>query len=589
MKIVQGIKVSPGVAIGRALVLDAEDQPIPRRTIARAKVAEEQERLKTALAASLKEIEDLRKVASQRVGAELARIFDVHALMIQDKHLVHQCMETIRNDEVTAEFAVYSVVRRQLKLFEQIEDRYLRDRSNDLLDLERRIIGNLVGRTRRNLSDLSEDVVLVAHDLTPSQTAGLDKAHVKGIATDAGGQTSHTAILAHAQGIPAVVGLESIAGEVSDGQTVIVDGNKGLLIIDPDAAELLEYREKAQRLAEIEVEFDEAASLPAVMKDGVEVTVWANIEFPDEVPAALAKGATGIGLFRTEFLYLASDQPPDEEQQYRAYHAAIKNLRGRPMTIRTLDLGADKTPGMVLGQPVNEEANPFLGCRSIRMCLQNLPLFKTQLRAILRAAVGGNVRIMFPLISSIMELRQARMILSDVREDLEESGVEFNANIPVGIMIEVPSAALQAKALARESDFFSIGTNDLIQYTVAVDRGNERIANLYSGAHPAVLMLIRDVVRAAEKANVEVSLCGEMGGEPEFIPLLLGLGLRKLSMTPPAVPEVKKIIRSFTSEQCQRLARKAVTFDSDREVVNYLRDELRKVVPEVFDGRAVGR
>ncbi|MBI1338569.1 MAG: phosphoenolpyruvate--protein phosphotransferase [Phycisphaera sp.] len=587
MQLKQGIKVSPGVAICQALVIDAEDQPIPKRTVARSRQSAELERLDAALKASGQDIEDLRKHATTKVGPELAKIFDVHLVMLKDKHLVAQFREAISTDSVTAEYAVYSVMRRQQAVFSQMDKGFFRERANDLWDIEKRIIGHLIGDERAHLTGLKQDVILVAHDLTPSQTASLDKSRIKGIATNAGGQTSHTAILAHAQGIPAIVGLENITSLVSSGDTIIIDGHKGMVIISPDAAQLMEYRQQAERFALLETQFDELAHLPAVTRDGKAITLLANIEFPDEVPPAVAKGAMGIGLYRTEFLFLSADEEPDEEQQYAAYKRVIDLLKGKPLTIRTLDLGADKV-AHIDGLATNER-NPFLGCRSIRLCLQNLPLFKTQLRAILRASVHGQVRIMFPLISNVMELRQARMILNDVMEDMTDQGHEFNHHIPVGIMVEVPSAALQAKTLAREVDFFSIGTNDLIQYTVAVDRGNERIANLYSGAHPAVVQLIKDVARAGVRGGIEVSLCGEMAGEPQFVPLLIGLGLKKLSMTPPALPEVKKVIRSVTMDQCQKIARKVSGMESDREVLNYLRDEMRKVLPEAMEVRGSTR
>ena len=587
MQIKQGIKVSPGVAICRVLVLDAEDQPIQRRPVAPDKIPAEHERLTGALAQTCQDIEDLRKLAAEKLGPDLARIFDVHAVMLQDKHLLKQFHSLIDAEGVTAEYAVYAVMRQQAKIFQQMEHRYFRDKATDLWDLERRIIGHLIGHSQEDLQDLKQDIILVAHDLTPSQTATLDKARIKGIATNAGGQTSHTAILAHAQGIPAIVGLEDITSCVRTGDTIIIDGNKGLVVIQPDVAQLMEYRQRAERFAALEIQFDEMAGLPAETRDGTKISILANIEFPEEIELAIAKGAEGIGLYRTEFLYLATKEPPDEEAQYEAYREAVRRLEGRPLTIRTLDLGADKF--MHRDQMESVERNPFLGCRSIRLCLQHPAMFKTQLRAILRASTEGPVRIMFPLISNVMELRQARMIFSDVMEDLEEQGVAFSRDIPVGIMIEVPSAALQAPILGREVDFFSIGTNDLIQYTVAVDRGNERIAKLYSAAHPAVIHLIKLVTQAANRGHVDVSLCGEMGGEPEFVPLLVGLGLRSLSLTPPAIPEVKKIIRSVSTDQCVKIARRAGRFDSDREVLNYLRDRLRRILPEVIDGRSLVR
>jgi phosphotransferase system enzyme I (PtsI) len=589
MFIKKGIPVSPGVAIYPVLVLDAEDQPVARRVVAPTRVREEHERLDGAIAASTRDIDELRQQTAATLGEELAKIFSFHIGLLADRQLIGQFRALIDQERVTAEYAVYSVMQRLSQTFVQHESKYLRDRVSDVRDLERRILKHLIGHSHSELHSLDHQAIVIAHDLTPSQTAALDKSRIKAIATDAGGRTSHTAILAHALGIPAIVGLEDITRQVVSNDTVIIDGNRGLVIIDPDAAKIMEYRQELRRMEVFEDRLAELTSLPAVTKDGVEVTLMANIEFPSEIKDAIAKGASGVGLYRTEFLFLSSETEPTEEEQYATYVQAIRNLEGRMLTIRTLDLGADKLHHD--NQSLNAdhmERNPFLGCRSIRLCLQNLPLFKTQLRAILRASTEGPVRIMFPLISNVMELRQARMILSDVMEDMDEQEVAYRENIPVGIMVEVPSAALQARTFTREVDFFSIGTNDLIQYTVAVDRANERIASLYSAAHPAVVTLVKEVVRAASRANIEVSLCGEMAGEPEFTMLLLGLGLRTFSITPPAIPEIKKIVRSVTIDHCQRVARKVSGFDSDREVLNYLRGEVSKVIPEVFDGRSIG-
>ena len=582
MKVKQGIPVSPGFAISPAVVLDAEDVPIPRRTVAPEMVSVEFDRLERAVAAGITEIEHQRDRAAAVVGPKLARIFDFHIGMLRDPQLVSQIKQLIDDDHVTAEHAVYVVLRRQAKAFAGLDGSIFRERVSDVWDLERRILKQLIGGTRAELSHLERDAVVVAHDLTPSQTAGLDTTRIKAIATDAGGPTSHTAILAHALGIPAIVGLEDITRNVNTGDTVIIDGHHGRVIIRPDAEQLMAYRAHAQRVADHVVSLDEAAGLPAVTRDGIEITIQANIEFPSEIHGAIVRGASGIGLYRTEFMYLASACEPTEQKQHETYVEAIEALAGRPLTVRTVDLGADKIPQVDEG-PDHVEPNPFLGCRSIRLCLQNLSLFKTQLRAILRASVAGPVKIMFPLISNVMELRQARMILGDVQEDLDDAGVPYDRDMAVGIMIEVPSAAIQARVLAREVDFFSIGTNDLIQYTLAVDRGNERIASLYSAAHPAVLRLIKDVLRSGRRAGIDVSLCGEMGGEPEFVMLLLGMGLTSLSITPPAIPGVKKLIRSVTRDECQRVARRALRFDSDREVINYLRDETRRVDPEAID------
>ncbi|MEX0884864.1 MAG: phosphoenolpyruvate--protein phosphotransferase [Phycisphaeraceae bacterium] len=588
MQIKKGIPVSPGVAIYPAVVLNAEDQPIPHRTVAASRLDREQERFEEAIEASRHEIQQLRDQTASALGEELANIFNFHLGMLGDRHLLDQIRSTISTDHVTAEFAVYQVMRRLAQTFLQQDKKYLRERVSDVWDLERRVLKHLVGYTHSELQQLDTPAVILAHDLTPSQTASLDKSKIKALATDAGGRTSHTAILAHALGIPAIVGLENVTQQVATGEQVIIDGNRGLVVIDPDAAKLMEYRQELRRMAAFADTLGELRELPAVTKDGAEITLLANMEFPSEIPQALHNGAVGIGLYRTEFLYLASETEPTEEEQYETYIEAIDHLAGRPLTIRTLDLGADKiSDTLTFAGGDTHERNPFLGCRSIRLCLQNLPMFKTQLRAILRASTRGPVKIMFPLISNIMELRQAKMILHDVMEDLEEQGIDFDREVPVGIMVEVPSAALQAWTFAREVDFFSIGTNDLIQYTVAVDRGNERIASLYSGAHPAVIQLIKEVVRAATRAKIDVSLCGEMAGEAEFTMLLLGLGLRCLSITPPAIPEIKQIVRSVSAEHCQKVARKAGGFDSDREVMNYLRDEVGKILPEVFDGRSI--
>lgn len=585
MKSKKGIPVSPGLAIGQAVVIDAADQPVPRRTVPAKLVPKELHRLEKALADSCKDIEVLRDKSAQTLGPELAKIFNFHLGMLRDQHLINQFKQMIDAERTTAAYTVYAVMRRLAHRFEEQEDRYYRERVDDIWDLERRILGHLIGSTRAELSHLAQDSVVIAHDLTPSQTASLDTSKVKALATDAGGQTSHTAILAHAMGIPAIVGLEDITSEVNSGDTVVIDGDRGLVIIDPDAATLLESRESQERMVKQELTLDEIARLPAVSKDGVKITLLANIEFPEEIASALRKGATGVGLYRTEYLFLANEHEPPEEQQYESYLAAVKAVGGRPLTIRTMDLGADKLRPHVADAP--PERNPFLGCRSIRLCLQDLPLFKTQLRAILRASAEGPIRVMFPLISSLMELRQAKMVLHDVMVDLESRHLPFDPKIPVGIMVEVPSVALQAVRFSKEVAFFSIGTNDLIQYTVAVDRSNERLANLYSPVNPAVIQLIKEVVRAANRAGIDVSLCGEMAAEPEYTMLLLGLGLKSFSITPPAVPHVKKVIRSVTLDQCRKVARKVASLDSEREIMNYLREELYRVTPEAFDLRVM--
>jgi len=578
MEIKKGIPVSPGVAISQAVVLDAEEYHIPQRRIRPDRAEEEIGRLETALSHSRDELTDLRDRTAERLGAETAAIFDFHLGLLNDVSLIQEVKQIIRSQSVTAEFGLSSVLRNYAKGFLQMP-RYLAERVKDVYDIERRILRHLIGESRERLSHITEDVVLLAHDLTPSQTASLNRDHIRGLATDAGGQTSHTAIVAKALGIPAVVGLNDVTASVGAGDTVIIDGNRGVVIINPDEATIQEHRQFVRRMVEFERSLDGLRDLRAITKDGHEVTLLGNIEFPHEARTVAEKGGQGIGLYRTEFLYLGTETEPTESDHYEAYSEVLEQMEGKPVCIRTLDLGADKYTQARSPVP---ERNPFLGCRSIRFCFQNLPLFKTQLRAILRASGRGDVSIMFPLVSTIMELRQAKMILRDVMEDLEEEGISVRTDVPVGMMVEVPSAALQCEQFAEEVDFFSIGTNDLIQYTLAVDRANERVAPLFTAGHPAVLRLIKQVIRAGQRHDVGVSLCGEMGSQPEYALLLLGMGLRTFSVAPPAIPELKKLIRSVTIEHARRVARHVTSFDSDTQIVTYLREQVRQAMPDAF-------
>jgi len=579
MEIKKGIGVSPGVVISTAVVLDAEDLLIPRRHVETSEVPAEAQRVEKALAESVADLMRLRKETAAKHGKEIGNIFDFHLGILRDKTTTRQVLAEIQNNQTTAEYAVSSVMRRFAGNFLQMSDKYLSERVKDVYDVERRVLRHLIGQKHKGLGQLTQNVVVIAHDLLPSQTAALDRVHVRGFATDVGGRTSHTAIVARAMGIPAVVGLGNITSEVSGGDTIIIDGNRGVVIVNPDEEQLAEHREFERKLVRLETELAELRDLPAQTRDGHVVSVQANIEFPEEIPDAVYRGAQGIGLYRTEFLYLASPTEPTEEDHYNAYAEAIRLLKGKPLVVRTLDLGADK---YTQEKAANPERNPFLGDRSIRMCLHDIPMFKRQLRAIMRASVLGDVRIMFPMISTLMELRQAKMVLKDVTEELEDEGQPFRQDIPIGIMIEVPSAALMANHFAREVNFFSIGTNDLIQYTLACDRTNERVAGLFCPAHPAVLALVRDVIRAGMRNSISVSVCGEMAGEPLYTLLLLGLGLTIFSMNGPDIPEVKKIIRSTTMEHAKQVARKVMSFDSERQVMHFLREETRKIIPEAF-------
>jgi phosphotransferase system enzyme I (PtsI) len=579
MEIKKGIGVSPGIVISTAVVLDAEDLVIPKRHVEPDQLPHENQRLAKAIGETVVQLTQLRDEVTAKAGKEIGGIFEFQLGILRDRSLVNQLQAELQSQQISAEYAVSVVMRRYANKFLAMQDRYLSERVNDIYDIERRLLRRLIGQKHSDLAHLTQDVVVIAHDLLPSQTAALDKLHVRGFATDVGGRTSHTAIVARAMGIPAVVGLGDITAEVSGGDTIIIDGARGMVIINPDPEQIVEHREYERQQLRLDAELAMLRDLPAETKDGHVVSLQANIEFPPEIDDAVMHGAQGIGLYRTEFLYLGAVHEPTEEEHYAAYEDAIRRLEGRPLVIRTLDLGADK---YTEERNVAGERNPFLGDRSIRMCLHDIPMFKRQLRAIMRASPHGDVRIMFPMISTLMELRQAKMVLGDVIEELDEEGIECRRDIPIGMMVEVPSVAIMADQFAREVNFFSIGTNDLIQYTLAVDRTNEKVAGLYCPAHPAVLKLIRDVIRAGGRNSISVSVCGEMAGEPLYTLLLLGLGLSIFSMNGPDIPEVKKIIRSTTTEHARTVARKVMSFDSERQVMHFLREETRKIIPEAF-------
>jgi phosphotransferase system enzyme I (PtsI) len=581
MELRKGIGVSPGVVICTAVVLDAEDLLVPKRTIADDQLENEIARLNKALAESAFDLNKLREQVTDSHGKEIGNIFDFHLGILADKSLIGQIDKEIKLQKTTAEYAVSVVTRKYANQFASMKDKYFSERVKDIYDIERRILKNLIGQKHEDLAHLTSDVVVIAHDLLPSQTAALDRVHVKGFATDVGGRTSHTAIVARAMGIPAVVGMGNLTSEVTSGDLVIIDGKNGMVIVNPDPDQLIEYRDDAKKIVAMELELSHLANLPAQTLDGHQVSVQANIESADDIAEALKRGAEGIGLYRTEFLYLTLQREPTEDDHYQAYALAMRNIGSRPFVIRTLDLGADKYTD---AQMLNPERNPFLGDRSIRMCLHDIPMFKTQLRAILRVSAleKKDMRIMFPMICTLMELRQAKMVLNDVMEEMEDEGIPFNRNIPIGMMIEVPSAAIMADQFSREVNFFSIGTNDLIQYTLAVDRTNERVAGLFCPAHPAVLKLIRDTIRAGQRNSISVSVCGEMAGDPLYTLLLLGLGLNTFSMNGPDIPEVKKVIRSTTLEHAKQVARRVMSFDSERQVMHFLREETRKIIPEAF-------
>lgn len=577
MEILRGISVTPGVAIGTAVILDAEDYRIPFRSVKPERVETELAGLVEAFENSIAEIEAQSNMLRSDHGIDAANVFQWHVGVLRDARLRESIEELIRERLSSAAYATSTVMRKYQRRFLQMRDPLLVERIRDVQDIERRLLRNILGESREDLAHLTKPAILIAHDLTPTQTAQLQNTMVVGVALDIGASTSHTAILLRSWGKASVIGLGDVSTRISGGDTVIVDGTNRLVIVRPNKATLEEYRGKQEAFVKLTGELDELRDLPAVTSCGERVMLMSNIEFPREASEGAGRGSDGVGLFRTEFLFLRSGGAPSEEEQMEAYAEAISGAAGKPITIRTFDLGADKYTQQ---QQYEQERNPMLGLRSIRYSLKNLDMFKVQLRAILRAASGSEVRVMFPLINSLLEFRQAKMTLFDAMEDLEDAGIPFSRDIQVGMMLETPAAAIQVREFAREVDFVSIGTNDLVQYILAVDRGNERVSQYYTPAHPSVLRALRDVIRTCTRAGIGVTLCGEMAGQPLYTLLLLGMGLRSFSMAPANIPEIKKLVRLVDIKQAVRVARRSLSFDTDRQVMNYLRDQTRKVLPE---------
>jgi phosphotransferase system enzyme I (PtsI) len=576
MQKLQGIAVSPGVAIGEALVMDTEGFRIPRRFVSRDTVDDELERLDKAIRAAATEIAGHRDAVTGELGEKYGGIFEAHLQMLQDARLRKELEEMIRHRHYSPEYAVSRTLRRYAQVFQRLESAHLAERANDIFDIEKRLLRHLLGRRREGISHLTSPVLVLAHNLTPSETANLDRTFVRGFVTEVGGPGGHTAIVAEALEIPAVVGTGPFLSEVSGGDQVIIDGDKGLVILQPDEETLARYRHEVEEIRTLAARLEPLRDLPCETADGVRIQLFGNIEFPYEVQHCLERGADGVGLYRTEFLYLGAETEPDEETHFQAYMQVLRAMGDKPVTIRTFDLGADKLPHL---PPPQDERNPCLGLRSIRLALRYLPMFRTQLRAALRASAVGNLRIMFPLVSTLLELRQAKMVLADVIEDLDERHIPFNRDLPVGMMVEVPAAVMMIDRFVEEVDFFSIGTNDLIQYTLAVDRSNKDVVGLYNPADPAVLKLISMTIEAGRRKSIPVNMCGQMSGNPIYTMLLLGLGLRQFSASPSSVPEVKHACRHVTLPQCEAVAARVMTMENARDIKNYLREELKKHVP----------
>ncbi|WP_010257742.1 phosphoenolpyruvate--protein phosphotransferase [Treponema primitia] len=556
MKKLSGVSASPGIVIGKFFLYQGNEfQDIPRYAIGKTQIDSEWRRFLTATEAAAADVRALYDKAVQETSKEKADIFQAHLMMLEDTEFQDQIKKELEADRENIEWVVSDISRRITSKMLSSSDAYLRERAVDIADVSHRLMHKLLGVKEFSLADLTEDVILVAHDLMPSEVLAMNKDRVKGILMDMGGRTSHTAILARAFGVPAVLGLSTVTREITTGDILVVDGGAGQVIINPSKNVLLKYQDAIKQYQRKRDKLLSEVDLPAETKDGHRVCLKANIEVPEEAEAVLHYGAEGIGLYRSEFLFLTPGQAAEEEWQYQAYSSVLKAMGDLPVTIRTLDVGGDKVSPNI--QPADDK-NPLLGWRAIRMCLARPDLFKTQLRAILRASAYGNVKIMFPMISGVEELEQALSLLEEAKAECLQKKQRFAKKIEVGTMIEIPSAALTADVLARKSDFFSIGTNDLLQYTLAVDRGNEKVSYLAQPFHPAVLRLLKLTIDAAHSRGIKAAMCGELAGASFATPILLGLGLDEFSMAASAIPIVKRIIRGTTLESCRDLAEKAM-------------------------------
>ncbi len=574
----EGIPVSPGIICGKARVVDRSRVKILYQyLISDRQVNLEVKRFKEALADAKAHIATLRDHMPEQLKAH-GFILDTHLMILDDSMLSEATVRTILDEKINAEWALKKSVHEVRRLFEQIEDDYIRERINDVENVAQRVLMNLCGKEPTSLSDIEERGIIVAHDLSPVDTSEMNIAKIMGFITDVGGRTSHTAIMAQALKIPAVVGLESATQAIPDGTLIIVDGNTGRIIINPDDQTILAYQEKQLEHERHVSSVLRQCHLPAETVDGRRTSIMANIEFLEEMAVARDHGAEGIGLYRTEFLFLRSKELPTEQELFEDYREVAEFISPLPVTIRTLDLGGDKFSSTL---PLGKEMNPALGLRAIRFCLKEGGIFRRQLRAIMRASAFGHVRLMFPMISGVQEVLDAKVVLTEVKEELDREGLEYDPNLSVGIMIEIPAAVTVADILARHVDFFSIGTNDLIQYALAIDRVNEHVAYMYQPFHPAILRMIRHVVVAARDAGIEVALCGEMAGDPLCAPILLGLGVQQLSMNAGNIPAVKTMIRTLSAEKAEALLDAVLQLSTSYEVRQYILDHTINPEPEI--------
>ena len=567
MKRLTGIGASEGVAIGKVLLFTEEEMVIPEVKDENSTIEAELTKLEDGLKKSKTQLIAIREKVKEKMGEDKAAIFDGHILLLEDEDLIMEVEDKIKGEGLPAAKALHDGINEYCEMISKLDDPYLRERAADLQDIGKRWLKNLLGIRIKDLSDLDPNTVVVTYDLTPSDTAQLDLENCVGFLTEVGGKTAHSAIMARSLELPAVVGIKGVLNEVKEGETVIMDGEEGELFLDPSPELIAEYVAKKEKLAAEKEELKKLISEEAVTTDGRKVDIWGNIGSPNDVDAVIASGATGIGLYRTEFLFMNSDHFPTEEEQYEAYKVVVQKMQGKPVTIRTMDIGGDKELPYL---DLPKEMNPFLGYRAIRISLENKDMFKTQLKAILRASHYGQIKIMYPMISSVNEIRKANEILEECKNELDEIGQLFDRNIKVGIMVETPSTASIAYKFAKEVDFFSIGTNDLTQYFLAVDRGNEMVSALYNSFNPAVLEAIQKVIDAAHNAGISVSMCGEFAGDKKATKLLLGMGLDSFSMSASSTLQVKKIIRSSSYAEAQKYRDIILQQDTPAEVLEKL-------------------
>jgi phosphotransferase system enzyme I (PtsI) len=578
--VLKGVPAASGIACGPAFILDKQDFIVPKRAVMDQEVVIEIARFEEALGKTRDEIFDIKKKIEQERGGQNAQIFDAHLMVLEDKMLIQEVIKGIRDQKLAAEYVFSMVLKKFTQSFAKIKDEYLRERTADVNDIGRRVLKHLMDESRlHDMDNLTEDLIIIAHELSPSDAVSMYNKKILAFVTDIGGRTSHTAIIAKSLGVPAVVGLKDATLRISNQDFIIVDGRKGIIIINPEASTVNLYQKEQNKIIASLGSLDDIKDLPAETLDKKSVSILANLEISEEVKVIEKSGPQGIGLYRTEFFYMNRIDLPSEEEQFKSYRLVAEAMGNQPVIIRTLDLGGDK---FISSVQIPKDMSPFLGWRAIQFCLERPDIFKTQLRAILRASVFGNLRMMYPMIAGLGEFRKANAILDDVKKSLREENIPFNEKMPVGIMIEVPAAVMVADLLAKEADFFSIGTNDLIQYTLAVDRVNEKTAHLYQPFHPAVLRMIKRAIDAGHNEGKQVSLCGEMSGEPSQAILLIGMGIDALSMSSASILPIKKLIRSIKFSDAQRLAREVLELSTAPEIEEFVAIRTRELAPQIF-------